>query len=78
VTDQEYAEQIASKWNTGEGHKGFVTRFNVRKTFMDHYTIHQVGAAIHTEWWIPAEDVESLNDNIVGDIEVIGECNQIY
>lgn len=27
----------------------------------------------HTEWWIPAEELEELNDNIVGLIEVIGE-----
>lgn len=23
------------------------------------------------EWWIPAEDLEAFNDNIVGGIEVI-------
>lgn len=27
----------------------------------------------HTEWWIPAEDLDELNKNIVGVIEVIGE-----
>ena len=27
----------------------------------------------HTEWWVPAEELERLNDNIVGVIEVIGE-----
>jgi hypothetical protein len=26
-----------------------------------------------TEWWVPAEDLEELNRNIVGKIEVIGE-----
>lgn len=40
---------------------------------MDRYSVHQVGAAHHTEWWIPAEDLEELNDNIVGIIEVIQE-----
>jgi len=25
------------------------------------------------KWWIPAEDLEEMNDNIVGLIEVIGE-----
>ena len=32
-----------------------------------------VVAKIHTEWWVPAEDLEALNDNIVGLIEVIRE-----
>jgi hypothetical protein len=50
-----------------------VTRFEVKKTFMDRYEIHQVGASHHTEWWIPAEDLDELNENIVGLIEVIGE-----
>jgi hypothetical protein len=40
---------------------------------MDKYETHQVGGADHTEWWIPAEDLDALNANIVGVIEVIGE-----
>ena len=32
-----------------------------------------VGGQMHTEWWIPAEDLEAMNDNIVGTIEVIHE-----
>lgn len=38
---------------------------------MDRYQIHKVGGSHHTEWWIPAEDLEELNDNIVGTIDVI-------
>jgi len=30
-----------------------------------------VGASHHTEWWIPADMLNELNDNIVGTIEVI-------
>lgn len=40
---------------------------------MDKYHVEKVGGNIHTEWWIPAEELENMNDNIVGDIEVIGE-----
>ena len=50
---------------------GYVTKFAVRKTFMDRYPVQQVGARHHTEWWIPAEDLEDLNCNIVGLIQVI-------
>jgi len=31
----------------------------------------QVGARIHTEHWVPAEELPELNRNIVGMIEVI-------
>ena len=72
VTNQEYARQIAARWNVPDSGAGFVTRFYVRKSFIDRYQVHQVGGSIHTEWWIPAEDLEELNENIVGIIEVTG------
>ena len=40
---------------------------------MDRYPIQKVGGAAHTEWWIPAEDLDLLNENLVGTIEVIAE-----
>lgn len=73
VTNEQYAIEIASQWNVKESDVGYVTRFEVRKSFMDKYQIQKVGGAHHTEWWIPAEELEALNDNIVGPIEVIGE-----
>jgi hypothetical protein len=71
VTNPRYAEQIARDWNVSASGVGFVTRFAVRADFARRYDIHQVGGAEHTEWWIPAEDLEALNDNIVGNIEVV-------
>ena len=77
VLNQEYAETIASKWNTKDaasGFTGYVTRFKVRRDFLSKYSIQLAGAqAIHQEYWIPAEDLEDFNDNIVGPIEVIAE-----
>ncbi len=60
------------KWNIRDSGVGYVTRFQVKKEFMDKYEVHQVGASYHTEWWIPSEELEQLNANIVGKIEVIG------
>ena len=73
VTNEEYAKEIAIKWNREENKVGYVTKFKVKKEFMDGYKIQKVGAKNHTEWWIPAEDLEELNANIVGLIEIIGE-----
>ena len=73
VTNEEYATEIATRWNVRDCGAGYVTRFRVRKSFMDRYPIQQVGTTHHTEWWIPAEALEELNDNIVGEIEVIAE-----
>ena len=52
---------------------GFVTRFAIRKEFADEYEARTVGSSVHTELWIPAEDLEEMNRNIVGKIEVIAE-----
>jgi hypothetical protein len=73
VTNQHYAEQIARDWNVPESGAGFVLRFNVRREFVARFEVHQVGGEAHTEWWIPAERLEELNDNIVGMIEVVAE-----
>ena len=71
VTNRKYAEEIARKWNVPESGSGFVTRFRVRRVFVDRYEVHIVGASHHAEWWIPAEALEELNENIVGEIEVV-------
>jgi hypothetical protein len=73
VTNEEYAKQITMKWNLKSSGVGYVTKFKVKKAFIDKYELHKVGRSEHTEWWIPAEDLEELNENIVGLIEVIGE-----
>ena len=73
VTNERYAFEIATRWNIKDSGVGYVTRFRVRKTFVDRYDVQKVGGAHHTEWWVPAEALESLNDEIVGLIDVIGE-----
>ena len=71
VANEAYAIEIASAWNVRDSGSGFVTRFEVRAEFMDRFDTHLVGSSMHVEWWIPAEQVEEMNDNIVGTIEVI-------
>jgi hypothetical protein len=71
VTNAKYAEEISARWNVKDSGIGYVTRFKVRKGFVDRYQVQKVGGAHHTEWWIPAEDLNALNDEIIGTIEVI-------
>jgi hypothetical protein len=73
VTNAQYAAEIARDWNVKASGYGCVTRFEVRTSFMDRYPIQQVGASHHTEWWVPAEELEALNDNIIGQIVVVEE-----
>ena len=77
VTSEGYAIQIARDWNTKAGSKmGFVTRFAVRKSFLDRYERRIVGARTHEEYWIPAEDLPAFNDNIIGKIEIIARFTE--
>lgn len=75
VLNEEYATQIARDWNTkhSEDRRGYVTRFRVRSSFLARYAVQTVGGSVHQELWVPAEELEEFNDNIVGLIELIAE-----
>lgn len=76
VANEEYAAQIARDWNTSDaasGFVGYVTRFHVRSAFLARYPLQVAGASVHQEYWIPAEDVDEFNRNLVGPIEVTAE-----
>jgi hypothetical protein len=73
VLNEEYATKIARDWNVPASGVGYVTRFQVQKSFMDRYDVQQVGGRSILEYWIPAGDLAELNANIVGLIEVIAE-----
>lgn len=75
VLNEEYATQIARDWNAkyNADKIGYVTRFEVRREFLDRYEVKVVGGRTHAEYWIPAEELAEFNRNIVGKIEVIAE-----
>ena len=71
VLNEEYAIKIARDWNYKYEGAGYVTRFNVKTTFLDAYAVQQVGGQTILEYWIPAENLQELNRNIVGLIEIV-------
>lgn len=74
VTNQEYAEQIAFEWNTVDEFSGFIgiiTAFEVKTSFLEKYEIQNVGDKNHNELWIPSEDLNDFNSNIIGEIELV-------
>jgi hypothetical protein len=73
VLNEEYAIQIARDWNVKESGAGYVTRFHVEAGFISRYREQTVGAAVHKELWVPAEELPELNRHIVGLIEVVAE-----
>jgi hypothetical protein len=76
VMNEEYATRIARDWNTKDaasGFVGYVTRFEVRSEFVSRYPVQTVGGQMAKELWVPAEELEEFNSNIVGLIEIISE-----
>jgi hypothetical protein len=71
VLQRDYAAKIASKWNARYEGSGFVLRFSVRADYLDRFVRRSVGGKNHIEYWIPAEELDEFNDNIVGTIETI-------
>lgn len=71
VTNEEYAVQIARDWNVRESGSGYVTKFEVDAEFLRRYPTQTVGGRVHSELWVPAEELEEFNRHIVGRIEVI-------
>ncbi|MFE9750250.1 hypothetical protein ACFYOT_35550 [Saccharothrix saharensis] len=68
VANRWYATKIAREWNVPAGGVGFVTRFGVRRDFLARYPVRQAGGRDVLEHWVPAEDLEEFNANIVGEI----------
>jgi len=76
VLTEDYAIRIARDWNTKDpnsGFVGFVLMYRVRREYLDGYEPHEAGGRELREYWIPAEDLERFNDNILGEISVIHE-----
>ncbi|NYJ07952.1 ADP-ribosylation/crystallin J1 [Petropleomorpha daqingensis] len=71
VLNRDYATRIARDWNVRHDGAGFVTAFDVDSSFLDDYEVHQVGGQTILEYWIPAEDLDRLNEHIVGTIRLV-------
>ncbi|HEY2445411.1 MAG TPA: hypothetical protein VGI20_06705 [Rhizomicrobium sp.] len=70
VLSKEYAIKIARDWNVPASGEGFVITFRVQKLFLDRYEVREVGGRAHTEYWIPAAELDALNAAIVGELEI--------
>jgi hypothetical protein len=73
VLSEDYAVKIARGWNVPASGAGFVTRFQVLKSFLGAYEVQEAGGRAHREDWFPAEDLEAFNAAIAGPIEVVRE-----
>jgi hypothetical protein len=72
VTNEAYAKQIATDWNTRSGTRGgFVTRFEVNDEYVNRFERRVVGAREHEELWVPADELAEFNEQISTAIDVV-------
>ena len=71
VTNEAYAIQIAKEWNVPAYGAGYVVEFDLSNHFLSNYNIENVGGEIHNEYWIPADALTEMNENILGRIRLI-------
>jgi len=70
VMNEEYAIQISKEWNAPAYGVGYVTKFAVKTEYLRKFKVQNVGGKIHNELWVPSEELDEFNSNIVGKIEV--------
>lgn len=73
VTTEAYAVKIARDWNVKASGSGYVTRFDVRKDYLERHAVQEAGGRAHLEYWIPAGELPEFNAAIVGKIVVTQE-----
>ena len=75
VLNEQYAIEIASGWNVkyNDDHKGYVTKFEIDDEYYNQFEVHTVGASYHQELWVPAEDLETFKQHIIGKIQLTHE-----
>lgn len=71
VLNEAYARQIAAEWNVDASGSGYVTRFRLPTNFARRYPTCQAGGRDKLELWIPAADIDELNRNLIGSVEVV-------
>jgi hypothetical protein len=71
VLSEDYAVKIARDWNVPASGAGYVTRFQVKLSFLARYQVQEAGGRAHLEYWIPADALDDFNAAIVGPIEIV-------
>ena len=70
VMNKEYAVQITYEWNVTAYGFGAVTEFDVDSEYLSKFNVENVGGENHNELWVPSEELEEFNSNIIGIIRI--------
>ncbi|MBX7044373.1 MAG: hypothetical protein K1X86_00935 [Ignavibacteria bacterium] len=71
VLNIEYARQISIEWNLPFYGAGYILQFEVKDDYVKNFEKKVVGSMMHEELWVPSENLEEFNNNIIGKIELV-------
>ena len=66
-------KELLSAFNAGQVRYLIVGGYAVSFHAQPRATKERVGGSLHTEPWVPAEELEEFNRHIVGKIEIVAE-----
>ncbi len=70
VLNMKYALQI-SEWNYSSCNFASIFQFEILDKYIEIFSIENVGDKLHNELWIPSEELENFNKNIINNIKII-------
>ncbi len=71
VLNEAYATQITKEWNVPAYGVGHVVQFSIPLDYFQTFKVQTVGAAIHQEIWVPAEELGKFNFHIIDSIKLV-------
>ncbi len=76
VLQEQYAIEITQQWNLPRFGQAYVVAFDIDADFVAKYPIQKVGLDHHLELWVPAEELDAFNQELVGPIKLTKSYQQ--
>lgn len=70
VLSLDYARKI-HKWNLDSYGNGFIVEFQIDDDYISNFDVHNVGGKNDNEYWIPSEELDNFNNNMIGNIKYL-------
>ncbi len=69
--NKNYADLVAKMWSAPKYSAGYVAELEIEQHFIEQYELQSIAYDDQSEYRIPVEDLNKLNQHIIGLIDVI-------
>ena len=71
VLNRPFALQKARDWTLPAWGEGYITCFRIAALYVRNFEVQTLSGEVHEELWVPAEELDTFNKNIVGKIQLL-------